>query len=88
LHRTLVAGALLAVLLLVLLGGSGGTGTAQASHSGGRHAVVIRSGQTLWDLARRYAPGDMDPRAYVDTIVQLNHLTGMPAAGTKIRLPR
>jgi hypothetical protein len=87
-HRTLVAGALVAVLLLVLLGGSGGTGTAHASHSRGPQAVVVRSGQTLWDLARRYAPADMDPRAYVDTIVGINHLSGMPAAGTRIRLPR
>jgi hypothetical protein len=79
--------ALLGMLALVLLGG-GGDSTAQASHSQAPRAVVLRSGQTLWDLARRYAPRSMDPRDYVATMLELNHLAGPPEAGVKVRLPR
>ena len=90
LRRTAAAVALLAVLVLVLLGGSGGSGTATAGSTpnSGPHAVVMRPGQTVWDLAERYAPATMDPRAYVDQVLDINHLTGMPAAGVRIRLPR
>jgi hypothetical protein len=48
----------------------------------------MRSGQTLWDLAERYAPTSTDPRAYVDQVLELNHLSGVPAAGVRVRLPR
>jgi hypothetical protein len=90
LRRTAAALALLAVLVLVLLGGGGGSGTASAGSAPalGPHAVVIRPGQTIWDLAERYAPATMDPRAYVDQVLDMNHLSGAPAAGMSIRLPR
>ena len=85
-RRVMLAVALLAILVLVLLGGGGGT--AEASHSRGPRAVVMRSGQTIWDLARRYAPSTMDPRDYVDRVLEINHLGGVPRAGVRIRLPR
>ena len=86
-RRTAASSAVAATLLLVLLGGGGGPGTAEASHSQAPRAVVVRSGQTVWDLAERYAPPSMDPRVYVDGVLQLNHLEGAPAAGVRIRLP-
>jgi hypothetical protein len=42
----------------------------------------------VWDIAERYAPPSIDPRAYMDEILQLNHLRTVPAAGVRIRLPR
>jgi LysM domain len=87
-RRTAAGGALAATLFLVLLGGGGGgAGTAEASRSQAPRAVVVRSGQTVWDLAERYAPPSMDPRVYVDRVLQLNHLKSAPAAGVRIRLP-
>jgi hypothetical protein len=86
-RKLAVVVALLGTMALVLLGG-GGDSTAQASHSQAPRAVVIRSGQTLWDLALRYAPRSMDPRDYVATMLQLNHLAGPPEAGVRLRLPR
>jgi hypothetical protein len=86
LRRASVAGALAATLVLVLLGSGGGT--AEAAHSGTPRAVVLRSGQTVWDLAERFAPASMDPRAFVDQVLELNHLEGAPGAGVRIRLPR
>ncbi len=53
--------------------------------AGGRVAVV-RPGETLWDLAHRYAPGD-DPRAVVDELAAVNRLDGPLQAGTRIRIP-
>jgi LysM repeat protein len=37
-------------------------------------AVTVRSGDTLWSIAARVAP-DRDPRAVVDDLQRLNHLT-------------
>jgi hypothetical protein len=75
----------LSVIAMTLMGG----GAAPASKSSAPRAVVVRPGQTLWDLADRYAPEGVDPRAYVDTVIQINHLEGgPPAAGERIRLPK
>jgi LysM repeat protein len=37
--------------------------------------VTVRSGDTLWSIASRVAPG-ADPRAEVATLQRLNHLRG------------
>jgi hypothetical protein len=75
------------VVAAVLLGG--GTGQADlGSRAGAPRAVVLASGETLWDLAGRYGPKDTDPRAYVDAVIELNQLAGAPQAGAKIKLPR
>jgi nucleoid-associated protein YgaU len=87
LRRAGVASTLAATCILALMGSGGGT--AQASHpSSAPTAVVVRSGQTVWDLAHRYAPASTDPRVYVDRVLALNHLSGPPAAGVRLRLPR
>jgi Tfp pilus assembly protein FimV len=86
LRRAAAACALAATLILVLLGSGGGT--AQAIHVRSPRAVVVRHGQTLWDIASRYAPASIDPRAYMDEVLELNHLTTPPAGGVRIRLPR
>lgn len=86
LRRAAAAAALAATLVLALLGSGGGTAQAIRSHA--PEAVVVRPGQTLWDIASRYAPASTDPRAYVDEVLALNHLSSPPAAGVRIRLPR
>jgi hypothetical protein len=87
LRRAGVAITLAATCILALLGSGGGT--AQASHpSSAPRAIVLRSGQTVWNLAERYAPASTDPRAYVDRVLSLNHLSGAPPAGVRLRLPR
>ena len=83
-RRMTLAAIALAVVGLVLLGG----GRGPESRPGAPRAVVVRSGETLWAIAGRYAPRDMDPRAYVDAMVRLNGLRGTPQAGMRLRLPR
>ena len=51
-------------------------------------AVVVAPGQTLWDVASRYGPGDVDPRAYIHELVRLNRLAGSLQAGERIILPK
>lgn len=49
--------------------------------------VVIEPGQTLWQIARRAAPG-VDPRVTIDRILELNALPGADIrAGERIALP-
>ena len=48
--------------------------------------VVVHPGDTLWSLARHYAP-QRDPRAVVDTLMRLNHLdSGTVTPGQVLRL--
>jgi LysM domain len=49
--------------------------------------VVVRSGDTVWDLADRYGAPEADRRVYVDALVRLNDLEGDLQAGTRVRLP-
>jgi Tfp pilus assembly protein FimV len=74
----------LAVITATLLAG----GTAPASRPGAPRAVVVHSGETLWGIAESYAPDGIDKRAYVDALVALNELSGVPRAGQRIVLPR
>ena len=50
-------------------------------------AVVVRSGETVWDLANRFGPRGSDRRAYVDAIEQANDIEAPLRAGTRLRLP-
>lgn len=75
-----------AILLASLVAGGPGS-TAVASRPGTPASVVLDRGETLWDLAERHAPAEVDPRAYVDALVRLNGLTGPPRAGENIDLP-
>jgi LysM domain len=74
-------------MVLVTLVATGPAGLAPASRPGAPATVRIAPGDTLWDLATLYAPPGMDPRAYVDAILEVNGLTGMPTAGSTIKLP-
>jgi hypothetical protein len=65
-----------------------GGGTGVASRPGAPRAVVVRAGDTLWDVARAHAPGGIDTRAYVDALIEINDLEGALQAGMRLRLPR
>jgi len=80
----LIAG--LAVIVGVILGGSGGT--AVASKPGAPTSVVLQPGDTLWSIASEYAPDGIDPRAYVHALEQINDLEGAARAGAQLTLPR
>jgi LysM repeat protein len=50
--------------------------------------VTVSSGQTLWEIAEKYAPGK-DVRDAVDAIVSLNNLTeGTVQPGQRLALPK
>lgn len=65
----------------------GGASAGVPVSSDAPRSVRIENGDTLWGLASRYAPG-ADPRAFVDEVLRLNDLSGAPAVGTEVRLPR
>ena len=80
--------ALVAVATVVLSIFAGGPdATAPASAEGAPDRIVVQPGQTLWEIAARYAPEGVDPRVYVDAIDELNRLDGTLPAGARIRLP-
>ncbi len=59
-----------------------------ADPPGAPPSVVVRSGDTLWSIAARYAPSD-DPFAAIDEIRRLNGLPGYTIrAGQRLTLPR
>ena len=49
--------------------------------------VTVQAGETVWDLAQRYASEGSDPRAVADEILELNGIQGVVAPGTQLRLP-
>ena len=75
----------LAIALFVLA--TGPEGNVQASRRTPK-AITLQAGQTLWDVAERYAPAGEDPRAYVDALIELNSVDGVAQAGQRIKLPR
>jgi hypothetical protein len=75
------------VMSSALLLATGPSGTATASRDDAPRAVVMRAGDNLWDLAERYAPDGIDPRAYVDAVMSHNGFTVPPEAGQRVRLP-
>ena len=78
-----VGAAAAAALLLMGEGPQASVAPSKAAPS----SVVIQPGDTLWELASRYAPSDSDPRAYIQSIITLNDLDGALEAGDKIKLP-
>jgi Tfp pilus assembly protein FimV len=84
--RSIALALVVVVALMLLLTGGSGTGRAEASHRG-RSRVTVGAGDTLWDIAVRYAPADVDPRAYVDALIEANSLSGPLQAGARLRLP-
>ena len=85
-HRAAVALTAVAIVTISIFA-SGPDGSAPASTPKAPKAVVVQPGQTLWDIAERYASDGIDPRAYVDAIGELNELEGPLMAGVRIRLP-
>jgi hypothetical protein len=51
-----------------------------------RVTYVVESGDTLWSIARRVAPG-RDPRPVVDALVEANRLDGGLQAGQELSIP-
>ncbi|SFS67429.1 LysM peptidoglycan-binding domain-containing protein [Saccharopolyspora flava] len=80
-----LGGVAAATFLVVLMVGLFGAGDAPVT--GGTTVVQVRTGDTLWGIATRMAPGQ-DPRAVVDRIVELNGLGGASAeAGRHLVVP-
>ncbi|HYN17480.1 MAG TPA: LysM peptidoglycan-binding domain-containing protein [Actinomycetes bacterium] len=51
-----------------------------------RVAYVVESGDTLWSIARRVAPG-RDPRPVVDGLIEANDLHAGLQAGQELSIP-
>jgi hypothetical protein len=62
-------------------------GSAPASRAGAPRAIIVREGDTLWQVADRYAPDGVDLRAYIDAVVALNGLGPTLQVGDRVRLP-
>jgi nucleoid-associated protein YgaU len=76
-RRRLVAVA--AIVVAVALGGPAVANAFGGPGIGAERRVVVRSGDTLWDLATRLEPGS-DPRGVVARIVEANSLPGASIA--------
>jgi Tfp pilus assembly protein FimV len=50
-----------------------------------RVTYVVESGDTLWSIARRVAPGQ-DPRPVVDGLIEANHLRGGLQVGQELSI--
>ena len=76
-----------AVLSVALVAGrAAGSETAPAEASGARR--LVRTGDTLWEIARWRVGPEGDPRPLVEAIRDANHLgTGPLAAGRLIIVP-
>lgn len=78
---------LAAGLLAVLIAGAFAPAHATASAEGpGLTEVTVMQGESLWSLARTYAP-EQDARDVVAQIQDLNHLDGPLRAGQTITIP-
>ena len=87
-RRRLVVGVMVLLLTAALILATGPEGVAPASRAGAPARVTVGAGETVWDLAERYAPHGIDRRAYVDAILELNGLQGAPLAGERLKLPK
>ncbi len=86
------SGRAVVILLALLLAGAAVVLAAPASQAanpaGPAPTVVVRSGDTLWSIATRFAPSD-DPFATIDEIRRLNGLTGCTVpVGVRLTIPR
>jgi hypothetical protein len=76
--------AALAVLVFSLSGSA--TGSAERGAPVPVRVVQVESGDTLWSIATRVAPGE-DPRDVVDEIQDLNNIDGSLLVGTQLAVP-
>jgi len=87
--RVLVV-ALLATLLFVafLAGRTGAVAATDRAQQPSYTQTTVQPGETLWSVAKRVAP-QQDPRALVDEIRALNHLSSASLqVGQQLLLPR
>lgn len=90
-RRRVAAASLLAVTLFTsvqVASHVAGASPQVASVPGAPASVRVRPGMTVWDVAERYAMPGSDPRAYVETLWDLNDLEGAPRVGTRLSLPQ
>jgi hypothetical protein len=87
-RRRLGVGLLLAAVVMMGLQVGGVGEAAPGSVAGAPRFVRLDAGETLWDVAARYASPSLDTRAYVDELIELNGLSGAPSVGAKIKLPK
>ena len=80
LARTLAIVLVVAVFLVVAPGLARGDGPDRPAP---RATYVVESGDTLWSIARRVAPG-RDPRPVVDELIETNDLHGGLQAGQEL----
>lgn len=79
-------GVVAVVISLFLLSNAGG-GAPSAAPDRPTRVVVLQQGDSVWEVAERHAPHGVDLRAYVDLVLEVNRLDGVPQPGTKLRLP-
>jgi Tfp pilus assembly protein FimV len=85
--RFLVLLGLATAISVVLLGLLGAAGESAVSVPESTTVTQVRSGETLWDVARRAVPS-ADTAAVLDRIQQMNGLTsGAVQAGQPVRVP-
>ena len=78
---------LAAVLALGVFALSGSaTGSGERGEPVAVTMVQVESGDTLWSIATRAAPGE-DPRDLIDEIEELNSLSGSLPVGDRIAVP-
>lgn len=83
----LVSGASILVIGVALLAGRAGAGTRREARPPAR-IYVVRSGDTVWTLARRIVGEAGDPRPVVDRMVQANDLRdAVIVPGQRLRIP-
>ncbi len=85
-RRRIALGAVALVVIGAGLFATGPEGVAPAAPRA-KEAVVVRAGDTLWDIAAQHAPAHMDVRTYLDAILELNQVGPVVDVGTRIRLP-
>ena len=81
--RVLAIVLVVAVFLLVAPGLAKGDGPDRPAP---RITYVVESGDTLWSIARRVAPGQ-DPRPVVDGLIRSNDVRGGLQAGQELSIP-
>jgi hypothetical protein len=83
--RVLAIVLVVAGMLMVAPGLARGDGPDRPAPRAPRVTHVVESGDTLWSIARRVAPG-RDPRPVVDHLIEVNHLRGGLQVGQELSI--